>query len=150
MKFRQTHQSTNYYTFGPDENYETVSIWYISELIMIIQRQEETDVEPDQQTLSTSENGSLLSVRSELSITLPNNNFTQAWFNFVKAFVGLGVLSAPRAMRHAGVILGSGFMLWSAVLSLYGTNILISSYWKFLKDIYLKEQSENQKLVDEV
>jgi len=82
-------------------------------------------------------NGILLSdIRSNDTLTKHDSGFLSALWNFIKSFIGLGVITIANVMQDAGIVLGSSCMLFSGFLSLYGTNIMVRSRRQFLKDRY--------------
>ena len=77
------------------------------------------------------------------TITQRNNNFFEALFNFVKAYICLGVLSVADGISHPGIILGTFWLFYWGFLSLYGANSIILARRKILKD---KEEEEQRVL----
>lgn len=68
------------------------------------------------------------------SIVKHNNTFMQAMFNFLKSFIGIGVISISSRVEHSGIILAFICMLFSALLSLVGTNLTVLAREKVFKD----------------
>lgn len=51
--------------------------------------------------------GILPSIYSDETLTKHNSGFLSALWNFIKSFIGLGVISIAGVMEHSGIVLGS-------------------------------------------
>ena len=84
------------------------------------------------------------------SIVKHDNSFIQAMFNFLKSFVGIGVISIASRVEHSGIILAIIWMIYSAMLSLVGTNLTVEARAKILKDDYKNEDYVGRRTLDSV
>jgi hypothetical protein len=87
--------------------------------------------------------GILPSIPSDETLTKHNSGFLSALWNFIKSFIGLGVISIAGVMEHSGIVLGSIWMMFSGFLSLYGTNIIIKARRQFLRNHYKEVIKDN-------
>ena len=78
------------------------------------------------------------SMMKEEDLEHHDNGFIHAFFNFMKSYIGLGILSSAHNMRHAGIILGLVTMAFSAFLSFYGWWLITTSRRMFLRKKYEK------------
>jgi amino acid permease len=85
---------------------------------------------------------------SIISIVKHDNTFMEAMFNFLKSFIGIGVISVAGRVENAGIGLAVGCIIFSAALSLYGTNITVSARSKILKDNYAKQGARGRHTID--
>ena len=115
-----SHSRTSYNTFNHDER----------------------GAEVEGQRLIASEHSEMM---MEEDLEHHDNGFLHGFFNFLKSYIGLGVLSSAHNMRHSGIILGLVTMMFSAFLSFYGWWLVTTSRRIFLREHYEQTRFLNLK-----
>ena len=72
-----------------------------------------------------------------------------ALFNIIKVFVGIGVLTGPSAMSHAGVVLAVLGVTFAGLLSLYSINIQAQTRHKLQNEYNLQYLRSNEQSTDD-
>ncbi|CAI2365870.1 unnamed protein product [Moneuplotes crassus] len=84
------------------------------------------------------------------SIVRHDSNFAQAMFNFIKSFLGVGVITIAACVKRAGIGNAGICLLFTSSLSILGTNLTISAREKLLRDDYENEDYAGRKTLDSV
>ncbi|CAI2366680.1 unnamed protein product [Moneuplotes crassus] len=84
------------------------------------------------------------------SIVKHDNSFIQAMFNFIKSFIGIGVISIASMVKHAGIANAAICIIFTAILSIIGTNLTISAREKILRDDFENEEFVGRRTLDSV